>query len=256
MRIDVLTVFPEMFESVLGASMLARAQDKGVIDVAVTDIREFSDDKHRKTDGYPFGGGAGMVLSVQPIAAALSHVGAKGKRLIYLSPRGRILDEGLITELSRTDELVLLCGHYEGVDQRAIDGFGFEEVSIGDYILTGGELPAMVLIDAVARLLPGTLGNDSAHDEESVYSGLLEYPQYTRPAVCTDIGGSELPVPEVLLSGNHKEIRLWNFRQALYLTAERRPDMFTAYMSSERALALDKDEKKVLKEVLAELGGR
>jgi tRNA (guanine37-N1)-methyltransferase len=233
--------------------MIARARDKGIIDVCVTDIREFSDDKRRKTDGYPFGGGAGMVMSVQPIAAALAHVGADGKRLVYLSPRGRILSEEIIKDLSRTKELVLLCGHYEGVDQRAIDGFGFEEISIGDYILTGGELPAMVLIDAVARLLPGTLGNDSAHEEESVYSGLIEYPQYTRPAVCMDASGAELPVPEVLLSGNHKEIRLWNFRQALYLTAERRPDLFTAYMRSERARTLDKDEKKVLKEVLAEL---
>ncbi|MDR2609830.1 MAG: tRNA (guanosine(37)-N1)-methyltransferase TrmD [Clostridiales Family XIII bacterium] len=255
MKIDVLTVFPEMFDSVLDASMLARARDKGVIDVAVTDIRAFSDDKHRKTDGYPFGGGAGMVMSMQPIAAALTHIGTEGKRLIYLSPRGRILNEELITDLSRTPELVLLCGHYEGVDERAIDRFGFEEISIGDYILTGGELPAMVLIDAVARMLPGTLGNDSAHDEESVYSGLLEYPQYTRPAVWADASGAGLPVPDVLLSGNHKEIRLWNFRQALYLTAERRPDMFTAYMNSERVRTLDKDEKKIVKEVLAELRG-
>jgi tRNA (guanine37-N1)-methyltransferase len=253
MKIDILTVFPEMFASVLDASILARAREKGVIDVAVTDIREYSEDKHRKTDGYPFGGGAGMVMSVQPIADTLAHIGTEDKRLIYMSPRGRLLDGDLITELSAEKSLLLLCGHYEGVDQRALDNFGFEEVSIGDYILTGGELPAMVVLDAVARMLPGALGSEAAHDEESVYSGLLEYPQYTRPAVYENAEGVELAVPDVLISGHHKEIRLWNFRMSLLLTAERRPDLFEAYLESDRAEQLDKSERKILDEVLADL---
>jgi tRNA (guanine37-N1)-methyltransferase len=252
MRIEILTLFPEMFTGVTGASMIARAREKGIIEVTVTDIREFSEDKHRKTDGYPFGGGAGMVMSVQPIAGALAHIGTENKRMIYMSPRGRLLNEAIITDLSGEESIVILCGHYEGVDQRALDAYGFEEISIGDYIVTGGELPAMVLMDAVARMLPGMLGNDLAHHEESVYSGLLEYPHYTRPAVYTDADGTELAAPETLLSGNHKEIRLWNFREALRLTAERRPDLFEAYLESGEPEALDKDEKKVLDDVRGE----
>ncbi|MDR1068492.1 MAG: tRNA (guanosine(37)-N1)-methyltransferase TrmD [Clostridiales Family XIII bacterium] len=249
MKIEILTVFPDMFAGVLDASMIARAQGKGIIEVTVTDIREFSEDKHRKTDGYPFGGGAGMVMSVQPIAGALEHIGTEGKRMIYMSPRGRLLNEDIITGLSAEETMVILCGHYEGVDQRALDAYGFEEISIGDYIVTGGELPAMVLIDAVARMLPGTLGNDLAHSEESIYSGLLEYPQYTRPAVYTDAAGVERAAPDTLLSGNHKEIRLWNFRESLLLTKERRPDLLAAYLASGAPDTLDKDEKKVLDEV-------
>jgi tRNA (guanine37-N1)-methyltransferase len=251
-NIDILTVFPEMFTSVLDASILARAAEKGAINVSVTDIREFSEDKRRKTDGYPFGGGAGMVMSVQPIAGALAHIGVEGKRLIYMSPRGRLLDTELLSELSAQESLVLLCGHYEGVDERALDSFGFEEISIGDYILTGGELPAMVLLDAVTRLLPGVLGSDAAHNEESVYSGLLEYPQYTRPAIFMDENGAKLAVPEVLISGHHKEIRLWNFRMSLRLTAERRPGMFEAYLKSDKPNQLDKAERKILDSVISE----
>jgi tRNA (guanine37-N1)-methyltransferase len=240
-----------MFASVLDASILARATEKGAINIRVTDIREFSEDKHRKTDGYPFGGGAGMVMSVQPIAGALAHIGFKGKRLIYMSPRGRLLDAELLSEISAQESLVLLCGHYEGVDQRALDSFGFEEVSIGDYILTGGELPAMVLVDAVTRLLPGVLGSEAAHNEESVYSGLLEYPQYTRPAVYTNEYGEEFTVPDVLISGHHKEIRLWNFKMSLLLTAKRRPEMFEEYLKSDKPNQLDKDERKILDGVIA-----
>ena len=181
MRIDVLTLFPEMFGPVIGGSILGRAAEKGIIDVRLTDIRDFSNDKHNKADDYPFGGGGGMVMMPDPIFGAMESVGAADRKVIYMSPRGKILDAEKIRELSEMDGFVILCGHYEGVDQRVLDYWDAEEVSIGDYVLTGGELPAMVLIDSVARLLPDVLGNENSALEESVYSGLLEHPQYTKP---------------------------------------------------------------------------
>jgi tRNA (guanine37-N1)-methyltransferase len=213
--------------------------------VETVDIRAFSTDKHRKTDDYPFGGGAGMVLTPQPVFDALAHVGAEGKRLICMSPQGRLLDQRLVSELAREEALLLLCGHYEGIDRRVLDHFRFEEISVGDYILTGGELPAMILIDAVTRLLPDALGNPQAHDEESFRSGLLEYPQYTRPACFRG-----MDAPEALLSGDHKRIRLWKFEESLRLTRERRPDLFARFL--ENPGALDKDERKILDRLLAE----
>ncbi len=243
MRIDVLTLFPEMFGPVIGGSILGRAAEKGIIDVRLTDIRTFSNDKHNKADDYPFGGGGGMVMMPDPIFGAMESVGAADRKVIYMSPRGKILDAEKIRELSETDGFVILCGHYEGVDQRVLDYWDAEEVSIGDYVLTGGELPAMVLIDSVARLLPDVLGNENSALEESVYSGLLEHPQYTKPR---EYRG--LKVPEVLLNGNHKLIELWKFRQALLLTKERRPDMFRAFIGQEHELS--KDERKVLEEIM------
>lgn len=243
MRIDVLTLFPEMFGPVIGGSILGRAAEKGIIDVRLTDIRTFSNDKHNKADDYPFGGGGGMVMMPDPIFGAMESVGAADRKVIYMSPRGKILDAEKIRELSETDGFVILCGHYEGVDQRVLDYWDAEEVSIGDYVLTGGELPAMVLIDSVARLLPDVLGNENSALEESVYSGLLEHPQYTKPR---EYRG--LKVPEVLLNGNHKLIELWKFRQALLLTKERRPDMFRAFIEQEHELS--KDERKVLEEIM------
>lgn len=243
MRIDVLTLFPEMFGPVIGGSILGRAAEKGIIDVRLTDIRTFSNDKHNKADDYPFGGGGGMVMMPDPIFGAMESVGAADRKVIYMSPRGKILDADKIRELSETDGFVILCGHYEGVDQRVLDYWDAEEVSIGDYVLTGGELPAMVLIDSVARLLPDVLGNENSALEESVYSGLLEHPQYTKPR---EYRG--LKVPEVLLNGNHKLIELWKFRQALLLTKERRPDMFRAFIEQEHELS--KDERKVLEEIM------
>jgi tRNA (guanine37-N1)-methyltransferase len=253
MKIDILTIFPEMFEQILGASIIGRAQANGIVEIKVSDIRECSTDKHNRTDMPPFGGGAGQLMNVQPVFDAIRKVKGLDSgttprmtgrcRYIYMSPRGRVLDPSLVHELAESDEILILCGHYEGMDQRVLDYFEFEEVSIGDYVLTGGELPAMVLVDAVARLLPGTLGSDESHDEESIYSGLLEYPQYTRPAEFED-----LTVPEVLLSGHHKEIHLWQFRKSLELTAERRPDLFEAYV--EKHSPLDKDEQKILEEVV------
>ncbi|MCI6821348.1 MAG: tRNA (guanosine(37)-N1)-methyltransferase TrmD [Clostridiales bacterium] len=243
MRIDVLTLFPEMFGPVIGGSILGRAAEKGIIDVRLTDIRDFSNDKHNKADDYPFGGGGGMVMMPDPIFGAMESVGAADRKVIYMSPRGKILDAEKIRELSEMDGFVILCGHYEGVDQRVLDYWDAEEVSIGDYVLTGGELPAMVLIDSVARLLPDVLGNENSALEESVYSGLLEHPQYTKPR---EYRG--LRVPEVLLNGNHKLIDLWKFRQALLLTKERRPDMFRDFIGQEHELS--KDERKVLEEIM------
>jgi len=181
MKIDVLTLFPEMFRPVIEESILVRAKENGILDIRLTDIREYSQSKHKKADDYPFGGGAGMVMLADPVFRALHAVNARGKKILYMSPRGRILDQRIISELAQKEEVVILCGHYEGVDQRIIDYWDMEEISVGDYILTGGELPAMILIDAVARMIPEVLGSSDAHNEESIYSGRLEYPQYTKP---------------------------------------------------------------------------
>ena len=181
MKIDVLTLFPEMFRPVMESSMLGRAVVAGILQIKATDIRQFSHDKHNKADDYPFGGGGGMVMMADPVFGAMESVEAENKKVIYMSPRGKILDREKIEELSKIPEMVILCGHYEGVDQRVLDHWNAEEISIGDYVLTGGELPAMVLIDSVARMIPGVLGNENSALDESVYSGLLEHPQYTKP---------------------------------------------------------------------------
>ena len=243
MKIDVLTLFPEMFAPVTEESILGRAGENGILDIRLTNIRDYSQDKHKKADDYPFGGGAGMVMLADPVFRALNDLESRGKRIIYMSPRGRILDKELISGLSQEKELVILCGHYEGVDQRIIDFWEMEEISAGDYILTGGELPAMILIDAVARMIPEVLGSSDAHNEESIYSGLLEYPQYTKPR---QYEGME--VPEVLISGNHKLIHLWQFERSLELTKKRRPDLWNEYLRKEKNLT--KDEKKILQKYM------
>lgn len=250
MKIDVLTLFPDMFTPVTQESMIGRAVEKGIIDIRLTDIRDFSNDKHNKADDYPFGGGGGMVMMADPIFGAMEHVGAEGRKVIYMSPKGKILDEAKIKELAELDSFVILCGHYEGVDQRVLDYWNAEEISIGDYVLTGGELPAMVLIDSVSRLLPGVLGNENSALDESLYSGLLEHPQYTQPR---EYRGMD--VPEVLTSGNHKLIDLWKLRQALEITKERRTELFEEFVSHRDDLNEDgtkrfsKDEKKIIDEV-------
>jgi len=222
LKIDVLTIFPEMFTP-LDTSIIGRAKQAGLIDVVVTDIRPFSKSKHKNTDDYPFGGGAGMLMMAQPIADAIRVVAPDpyaGKRIL-LSPRGKPLKQALARELSQQPALLLLCGHYEGVDERIITRYIDMEISIGDYVLTGGELPAMVLIDCVSRLLEGVLGSDlSAQDESFSLDGLIEYPQYTRPRV---FEGME--VPEVLLSGDHARLAAWRREQALLTTARLRPDI-------------------------------
>ena len=222
MKISILTIFPQMFESVLNASILGRAREAGLIDIQCVDIRPFSGKKHQNTDDYPFGGGAGMVMMAQPIADAMAEVTKApfaGKR-IYLGPRGKTFNQAKARELSQENELVLLCGHYEGVDQRVLDDCIDEEISIGDYILTGGELAAMVLVDCVARLIPGVLGSEESPAEESFSDGLLEYPQYTRPRVWED-----RDVPEVLLNGDHAKIKAWRRQQSLLATKKFRPDL-------------------------------
>lgn len=243
MKINVLTLFPEMFTAVTESSILGKAGEKGILDINLINIRDFSLDKHKKADDYPYGGGLGMVMLAQPIFDALKSINAKGKKIMYMSPRGKILDQAKIEELAELDEMVILCGHYEGVDQRVIDYWDMEEVSIGDYILTGGELPAMVLIDSVSRFVPEVLGTKESATEESIYSGLLEHDQYTKPR---EYEGLE--VPEVLFGGNHKLIHLWQLRSSLELTKERRPDLWEAYLAKEKNLS--KDEKKILEEIV------
>lgn len=239
MKITILTIFPEMFESVLNSSILGRAREQGLIEVECVDIRPFSTLKHKNTDDYPFGGGAGMVMLAQPIMDAMASVtgeGFRGKR-IFMGPRGTTLTTAKARELAQEEHLVLLCGHYEGVDQRALDACIDEEISIGDYILTGGELAAMVLTDCVSRFIPGVLGSGESAEEESFSDGLLEYPQYTRPR---EIAGME--VPEILLSGDHAKIRAWRRQESLRATKRFRPDLL------EKA-ELTPKEKKWLEEL-------
>ena len=220
MKIDILTLFPEMF-SALEESILGRARKAGKIEINVVNLRDYTEDKHLKCDDYPFGGGAGMVMMPQPIGSAIDALDAEHKaHRIYLSPKGETLRQEKVFSLLSHEHLILLCGHYEGVDQRAIDLFIDEEISIGDYVLTGGELPAMVMCDAIARMCPGVLASDECFTEESHFDGLLEYPHYTRPEVWEG-----MEVPPVLLTGHHKNIAAWRHEQALKITAERRPDM-------------------------------
>ena len=241
MKINILTLFPEMFTGVTQSSILGRACQKGVLDINLINIRDYSLDKHNKTDDTPFGGGPGMVMMAQPAFDALKTTSGK---VIYMSPRGSLLCREKIEQLSSEEELTILCGHYEGMDQRVLDYWNAEEISVGDYILTGGELPAMVLIDAVARFLPGVLGNEASAADESIYSGLLECDQYTKPR-----NKQGMEVPEILTNGNHKLIHLWQYENALNITRERRPDLWKAYIESEKNLT--KDEKKILEKVAA-----
>ena len=229
----------------VATSILGRAAEKGLLQVNVVNIRDYTLDKHRKTDDTPFGGGAGMVMTPQPAFDALHSLGAQGKRILYMSPRGPILDQSLAEDLASEEEFFILCGHYEGVDERILQAWNMEEVSIGDYILTGGELAAMVLVDCVSRLVPGVLGSGQSLAEESICSGLLEYPQYTKPR-----SYEGWDVPEVLVNGNHKLIHLWQLEQSLRLTAQRRPDLFEAFLQKDHGFT--KDEKKVLEKVLQE----
>ncbi|MBI3324172.1 MAG: tRNA (guanosine(37)-N1)-methyltransferase TrmD [Candidatus Omnitrophica bacterium] len=232
MRIDLLTIFPEMFPAVLGASILQRAQDKGLVQIAVHDLRDYTHDKRRTVDDRPFGGGPGMVMKAEPIFEAVDaieayrHPAAGGRRdrsgcqVILTAPQGERLTQALARELAGLSHLLLVCGHYEGVDERIRSRLVDRDLSIGDYVLTGGELPAMVMVDAVVRLIPGVLGHEESTREESFSGGLLEYPQYTRPVVFQGMA-----VPEVLRSGNHEEIATWRKLQALARTAKHRPDL-------------------------------
>lgn len=219
MRIDILTLFPEMFGA-LYESIIGRAREKNLIEINVINIRDFSKDKHKKCDDAPFGGGAGMVMTPQPLFDAITSVKTKDSLVILTSPRGQTFNQKLCKELSSFDHLIFVCGHYEGIDERIIELCIDREISIGDFVLTGGEIPAMAMVDAISRYVDGVLGNGQSLEEESFSSGLLEYPQYTRPA---EFMG--LKVPEVLLSGNHAEIAKFRKEQAEKITKSRRPDM-------------------------------
>ena len=223
MRFHVLTLFPDMITGGLGTSIIGRAQNEKIIEVDAIDIRDYTKDKHRHVDDYPYGGGAGMVMQAAPICdayAALCDKLGRKPRVIYMTPQGRVFDQNIAKELAKEEDLVLLCGHYEGVDERALELLQVESLSIGDYVLTGGELPAMVVIDAVSRMVPGTLTNEESADFESFEDNLLEYPQYTRPEVYEG-----LAVPEVLMSGHHANIMKWRREKSLERTLERRPDL-------------------------------
>jgi tRNA (guanine37-N1)-methyltransferase len=226
MRIDILTLFPPMLEAPFSLGIFKRAVDNGLVDLKLVDIRDYTHDKHHTADDYPYGGGAGMVLKPGPIFEAVEAVRAAVKdegiepRVILLTPQGQLFSQEIAAELARERHLVFICGHYEGVDERVREHLATDEISIGDYVLTGGEIPAMVVIDAVVRLLPGVLGSEESPREDSHAGGLLEYPQYTRPA---DFRG--WPVPEVLVSGDHARIARWRREQIIRRTLERRPDL-------------------------------
>ena len=237
MRIDIMTLFPEMCETVLNESIIGRARKSEKVELSCVNIRDFSGNKHNKVDDMPYGGGMGMVMAASPIYDCYKSLYSEGEakpHLIYLSPKGKTLTQKRVVELSRLDRIVLLCGHYEGVDQRVIEEIVDEEISVGDYVVTGGELPALILADAVCRMLPGVLSDDLCFEDESHFDNTLEYPQYTRPAVWMD-----KEVPEVLLSGNHAEIAKWRRKQQLLITKERRPDLY-------EKIELSKQDKKIL----------
>ena len=239
MRIDILTLFPDMCLGVLGESIIGRARENGCVEINCRNIRDYTEDKHNRVDDAPYGGGTGMIMQTQPIYDCfMSLCDELGKRphLIYMSPQGKTLTQERVKELSQLDNVALLCGHYEGVDQRVIDEIVDEEISIGDYVLTGGELPALILADAISRMLPGVLANEDAFTLESHYGSLLEYPQYTRPF---EWHGEK--VPEVLISGHHANIAKWQREQSLKRTLERRPDML------ERAELTAKDMEDIRK---------
>lgn len=223
MKINIMTLFPEMCESVLSESIIGRAREKGYVEINCINIRDYTLDKHRRVDDAPYGGGMGMLMQTQPIADCYKAICEKSENknhLIYMSPCGEVLTQKKVKELATLDEITILCGHYEGIDQRVIDTLVDEQISIGDYVLTGGELPALVLADSISRMLEGVLPNDEAKELESHYNGLLEYPQYTRP-----YEWNGLKVPDVLMSGHHGNVDKWRREQSLIMTAKYRPDM-------------------------------
>ncbi len=229
MHFTVLTLFPEMITDIMNTSILGRASAKGTVSLSAVNIRDFAHNKHHKVDDYPYGGGAGMLMQAEPIYRAYEAAVAslpKKPRVIYMSPQGTTFDQKMAKELAKEEALVILCGHYEGIDARVIEEIVTDEISIGDYVLTGGELPAMILVDAIARLVPGVLHNDGSAETESFEAHLLEYPQYSRPE---EWHGKR--VPEVLLSGHHENVENWRFEQSVRRTLERRPDLFEKFLS-------------------------
>lgn len=239
MKFDVLTLFPEMFEP-LKQSIIKRAAEKKLIDINLVNIRDFSEDKHNKVDDTPYGGGAGMLMKPDVVDRAYNSVKSENAKVIYLTPQGKTLNQKIVKDLSKREHLILLCGHYEGIDQRVLDKIVDEEISIGDYVLTGGELPAMVLIDSVSRYVEGVLSNEST-EEESFSNGLLEYPQYTRPEIFDNV-----KVPDVLISGHHENIRKWRRERSLKNTFKKRPEML-------ENIELTKNEKDYIEKLKKEV---
>ena len=239
MKFDVLTLFPEMFEP-LKQSIIKRASEKKLIDINLVNIRDFSEDKHNKVDDTPYGGGAGMLMKPDVVDRAYNSVKSENAKVIYLTPQGKTLNQKIVKDLSKREHLILLCGHYEGIDQRVLDKIVDEEISIGDYVLTGGELPAMVLIDSVSRYVEGVLSNEST-EEESFSNGLLEYPQYTRPEIFDNV-----KVPDVLISGHHENIRKWRRERSLENTFKKRPEML-------ENIELTKNEKDYIEKLKKEV---
>lgn len=235
MKINILTLFPEMF-NVFEHSIIGRARNNGILDITTTNIRDFSASKHKKVDDYPYGGGAGMVMSAQPVVECIKAVKKNNNgKVIFLGPRGKTFNQEVAKEISKLDEVIFVCGHYEGIDERAYKYFDLE-LSLGDFVLTGGEMAAIPIIDSICRLIPGVLSSEESFVEESFYSGLLEHPQYTRPEVFEDES-----VPSVLLSGHHENIRKWRRKMSLRITKERRTDLF-------QSIKLTKEDIKLLKE--------
>ncbi len=238
MIIHVLTLFPEAIQPALEYSILKRAQEQGLVEIMTHQIRDYSENKHRQVDDTPYGGGSGMVMACQPLFSAVEALNLTPQvPLIYLSPKGKTLTQEKVKALAKQDQLVFICGHYEGIDQRVIDHFQMEELSIGDYVLTGGELAALVVIDAVVRLKEGVLGDAKSHEEDSFENNLLEYPHYTRPETFRD-----MTIPDILKSGDHAKIQQWRLRESLLLTKKRRPDLFETYLAS---IDTKKDQYKI-----------
>lgn len=244
MRIDILSLFPEFLSTFANWSIIGRAKEQNRVQINNIDIRDFSNNKHKKVDDYPFGGGPGMVMKPEPIFDAIKSVKGPKSKVIYLSPQGKPFNQNMANDLSKEDHIILLCGHYEGIDNRIIEHYIDEEISLGDFVLTGGELPAMVLVDAIVRLLPGVLSSEEAFIDESHYDGLLEHPQYTRPRDFNGYG-----VPEVLLSGNHKDIEDWRKEKALETTLLKRPDLLKEKDLSEKELKTLSEIKKEIEDI-------
>ncbi len=240
MRVDIITLFPSMFKNPFNESMIKRAKEKEILEIKLHDLRQFTHDKHRTVDDAPHGGGAGMVMKPRPLFEAVEKIKEEinsSSRVILLSPQGRVLNQEKVKELAKERVLIFICGHYEGVDERVREHLVDEEISLGDYVLTGGELAAMVVVDAVARMLPGVLGSENSAREDSFYEGLLDYPQYTRPS---DFRGWK--VPSVLLSGNHQKVKEWRRKKMLEATLRKRPDLL-------ETLRLNQEDKKLLEEI-------
>lgn len=242
MKINIMTLFPQMCETVLSESIIGRAREKGLVEINCINIRDYTEDKHRRVDDAPYGGGMGMLMQTVPIANCYKAICEKSdnkNHLIYMSPCGKVLTQERVKELAKLEEITILCGHYEGVDQRIIDSLVDEQISIGDYVLTGGELPALVLADSISRMLEGVLPNDEAKELESHYNGLLEYPQYTRP-----YEWNGFTVPDILISGHHENIDKWKREQSLLMTQKYRPDMLAnAELTDNDKKFLEKQKK-------------